>query len=119
MAEALFNARAAELGVEHRAVSAGTVAGKHLNPMAVQAMEEIGVSMAGQQPKLLTQEMVDRSQIIITMGCGVEAEACPARFLVSEDWGLDDPAGQGIESVRAIRDHIRDRVETLLKELSD
>jgi len=61
---------------------------------AREAVEELGLSREGQGPKVMTQEMVDRADWIITMGCGVDVAACPARFLVTEDWGLDDPAGQ-------------------------
>jgi arsenate reductase len=66
--------------------------------------------MEGQEPKQLTQEMADSANRIITMGCGVDATSCPARIHLSEDWGLDDPAGQSIEKVRAIRDQIKERV---------
>lgn len=118
MAEALTNHLAAERGLEVRAESAGTVAGERVNPMAAQAMAEIGIPLDGHRPKQLTQEMVDRADRVITMGCGVNAEVCPARFLVAEDWGLDDPAGQPIENVRRIRDQIRVRVERLLDELT-
>lgn len=118
MAEALTNALAQEAGVPLRALSAGTVGGKNLNPAAVEAMSELGISMAGQAPKIMTQEMVEQSDKIISMGCGVDAEACPAKFLVTEDWGLDDPAGQPVERVRVIRDEIRRRVQVLLDEAS-
>lgn len=118
MAEALTNHRAAERGIDVRAISAGTIAGERINPVAVQAMAEIGISMEAQAPKQLTRQMVDEAERTITMGCGVDAAACPARIYVSEDWGLDDPAGQPIEAVRAIRDRIRDRVESLLAEMS-
>jgi len=118
MAEYLFNDQAVRKGLPFRAVSAGTMGGKTVNPMAAAAMEELGVPMNGAQPKLLTQDMVDASGRIITMGCGVDADACPARFLVTEDWGLDDPAGQPIETVRAIRDQIRTLVDKLLEEMN-
>lgn len=118
MAEALTNHLAQQRGLSVRAESAGTLGGKQLNPMAVQAMEELGLTMDGHAPKLLDQAMADRADRIITMGCGVDAEACPARFLVTEDWGLDDPAGQGIEEVRRIRDQIREHVTTLLDEVA-
>ncbi|HZT41582.1 MAG TPA: arsenate reductase ArsC [Chthonomonadaceae bacterium] len=117
MAEALTNQIAAARGLPVRALSAGTVAGERINPVARAVMEEIGVPMDGQKPKQLTQEMADSADRIITMGCGVDAAACPARIFVSEDWGLDDPAGQPIEMVRAIRDQIRTRVEALLAEM--
>jgi protein-tyrosine-phosphatase len=117
MAEALLNHLAEQRGLPVRAESAGTVGGKNLNPVCVQALDEIGVSMEGQRPKLLTDEMIARADKIISMGCGVDAAACPAKFLVTEDWGLDDPAGQSLNTVRAIRDQIRDRVESLLSTL--
>ncbi len=114
MAEAFVNHYAAQRGLPVQGHSAGTIGGKVLNPLAVQAMAEIGISMEGYQPKLLTQDMIDAEMSVITMGCGVDAEACPSRFLVSEDWGLEDPAGLDIEAVRAIRDQIRSLVERLL-----
>ncbi len=117
MAEALLNHLAKERGLAASAESAGTVGGKELNPMAVAAMKELDVSMEGHHPKLLTQEMADAADRIISMGCGVDAEACPAKFLLTEDWALDDPAGQSLESVRLIRDQIRERVERLLDDL--
>ena len=118
MAEALFNHETRERGLNFHAQSAGTIGGKSLNPSAVEVMEEIGVSMRGQQPKLLSQAMADSAQTIITMGCGVDAEACPAKFMLSEDWSLDDPAGQGIEAVRLIRDQIRSKVNDLITEMT-
>jgi arsenate reductase (thioredoxin) len=117
MAEAFVNHLAKERGLAVRALSAGTVAGERINPVAEQVMAEVGVPMEGQRPKQLTQEMVDNADQVITMGCGVDAEACPARFLVTEDWGLDDPAGQPIEKVREIRDQIQERVGKLLDEV--
>ena len=91
--------------------------GEEINPLAVAVMEEIGVSMEGQKPKQLTQSMADTADRVITMGCGVDAEACPARIHLSEDWRLDDPKGQPIEKVRVIRDEIKARVEALLSEV--
>ena len=116
MAEAFTNHLARKRGLAVRGASAGTVAGERINPMAAKAMAEIGVSMEGQRPKQITQEMADAADRIVGMGCGVDATACPARFLMAEDWGLDDPAGQPIEKVREIRDQIRERVEKLLDE---
>lgn len=117
MAEAFTNRLAQERGLPVRALSAGTVAGEEINPVAVAVMREAGVSMAGQKPKQLTQQMADSADRIITMGCGVDAEACPARIHLSEDWGLDDPKGQPIEKVRATRDEIKAKVETLLADV--
>lgn len=116
MAEAFTNRLAAEQGLAVRGLSAGTVSGAVINPVAAQVMDEIGISMVGQAPKQLTQEMADSADRIITMGCGVEAETCPARIHLSEDWGLDDPKGQSIEIVRTIRDQINEKVQALLAE---
>ena len=118
MAEAFTNALARERGLPLRALSAGTVAGEEINPVAEEVMREAGVPMDGHMPKQLTQEMADGADRIITMGCGVDADACPARLHLSEDWGLDDPKGRPIEAVRVIRDQIRARVKTLLAEMS-
>lgn len=119
MAEAFTNKVARERGLPVRALSAGTVAGTTINPAAVTVMAEAGISMEEQRPKQLTQTMADSADRIITMGCGVDADACPARIHVMEDWGLDDPKGQPIEKVREIRDAIEARVELLLTELGD
>lgn len=114
MAEAFVNHYAALHELPVKGASAGTIGGKQLNPMAVEAMSELGIAMVNQTPKLLTQDMITPETTVITMGCGVDAEACPARFMVSEDWGLDDPAGQGIDSVRTIRDQIDTKVKSIL-----
>ncbi|MBP6084214.1 MAG: arsenate reductase ArsC [Candidatus Planktophila sp.] len=96
-------------------LSAGSAPKDSINPIAVQAMQEIGIDISNNVPKVLTPEAVQESDAVITMGCG---DACPfypgKRY---EDWVLDDPAGQGIESVRVIRDDIKKRVEQLLSEL--
>ena len=117
MAEALLNKRAKERGLPIHAVSAGTVAGTEINPAARQVMDEIAVPMEGQTPKMLTQAMADVADRVITMGCGVDANVCPARIHLSEDWGMDDPKGQPVEKVRAIRDLISAKVEALLSEM--
>ncbi len=96
-------------------LSAGSAPKDSINPIAVQAMQEVGIDISNNSPKVLTPEAVQESDAVITMGCG---DACPfypgKRY---EDWVLDDPAGQGIESVRVIRDEIKKRVEQLLSEL--
>lgn len=117
MAEAFVNMLATERGLPVRGLSAGTEAGERVNPLAVQVMSEFGISMDGQHPKQLTQEMADLASSIITMGCGVDATSCPATIYFTDDWGLDDPAGKPIEKVREIRDQIRSRVDGLLSEL--
>jgi arsenate reductase len=96
-------------------LSAGSEPADRINPVAIQAMAEVGIDIGGAQPKVLTTEAVQECDVIVTMGCG---DACPffpgKRY---EDWELDDPAGLGIESVRTIRDDIRGRVEKLIGEL--
>lgn len=118
MAEAALNALAKERGLPIQAESAGTLGGGSINPMAAAAMEEIGIPLEGHFPKALTQDMADEADLIVSMGCGVDAAACPAKFLVTEDWGLDDPARQPIEVVRGIRDQIVAKVNVLLDQLS-
>lgn len=86
-----------------------------INPVAVEAMAELGIDISAQLPKILTPDAVETSDVVITMGCG---DACPYFPGVSyRDWVLDDPAGKGIDAVRAIRDQIRARVEQLIAEL--
>jgi arsenate reductase len=118
MAEAFVNKLASEKGLPVRGLSAGTEAGERVNPLAVQAMSELGISMEGQTPKQLTQEMADSADRIITMGCGVDATSCPATIYFTDDWGLDDPAGKPIEKVREIRNQIRSRVDDLLSDMT-
>ncbi|MGN9841384.1 arsenate reductase ArsC [Nonomuraea sp. H19] len=95
--------------------SAGSAPADQVNPVAIEAMREVGIDITAEQPKILTVDAVEASDVVITMGCG---DACPIfpgkRY---EDWKLDDPAGQGIEAVRPIRDEIRARIEKLIKEL--
>ena len=114
MAEAFLNRLARERGLPVQALSAGTAAGSEINPVVRQVMAELGYAMEGQAPKVLTGEIAAGVSRIITMGCGVDASSCPARILVSEDWGLADPAGQPLEAVRAIRDEVLRRVGDLL-----
>ncbi len=95
--------------------SAGSAPAADVNPAAVAAMLEVGIDIAAEQPKVLTTEAVQASDVVITMGCG---DTCPifpgTRY---EDWVIDDPAGQGVEAVRPIRDEIKARVLALLDEL--
>jgi len=100
------------------ALSAGTQPADRLNPVVVEAMQEIGYDVSCHYPKLLTLEMVNSADRIITMGCGVDAETCPASFLPTEDWGLEDPSGQPLEKVREIRDEIKARVQKLISEIA-
>ena len=115
MAEALFNALAP---ADMRAVSGGTEPTDTVNPVAVEAMREIGIDLRAHRPKLATPEMAAASDRIITMGCGVR-ESCPLYLgmRIDEDWDLPDPAGQDIARVREIRDLIRARVTALIERL--
>jgi len=96
-------------------LSAGSEPKASINPVAVAAMQEVGIDISNQEPKILTTDAVFESDAVITMGCG---DACPIfpgkRY---EDWILEDPAGQDIEFVRRVRDDIKSRVETLLNEI--
>ena len=96
-------------------LSAGSKPGSQINPAAVRAMAEEGIDIARNRPKVLTPEAVQSSDVVVTMGCGDECPYFPGKRY--EDWELDDPAGQGIEAVRPIRDEIRRRIETLIAEL--
>lgn len=95
--------------------SAGSMPAEQINPTAVEAMLEVGIDIRDQRPKVLTTEAVQASDVVITMGCGDVCPIFPGKRY--EDWKLDDPAGQGIEPVRVIRDEIHGRVLTLLAEL--
>ena len=96
-------------------LSAGSEPKDEINPVAIEAMAEEGIDIAGNAPKLLTVDAVKESDVVITMGCG---DACPIfpgkRY---EDWELEDPAGKDLETVRRVRDDIRARVESLVAEL--
>ena len=99
-----------------RVLSAGSAPADTINPVAVEAMAEVGIDITTAVPKVLTDEAVEVSDVVVTMGCG---DACPfypgTRY---DDWALDDPAGQGIDAVRPIRDEIRRRVEDLIASLA-
>ena len=96
-------------------LSAGSAPKDSINPIAVEAMAEVGIDIANQQPKVLTTEAVQESDAVITMGCGDVCPVFPGKRY--EDWVLEDPAGQGIEPVRIIRDEIKRRVTQLLAEI--
>ncbi|GAA1749905.1 MULTISPECIES: arsenate reductase ArsC [Streptomonospora] len=95
--------------------SAGSEPAESVNPVAVEAMAELGIDITAEQPKVLTADAVEASDVVVTMGCG---DTCPIfpgkRYL---DWELDDPAGRPLEEVRPVRDEIRRRIEALLAEL--
>lgn len=97
--------------------SAGSLPAEQINPVAVEAMREVGIDITAEQPKVLTTEAVQASDVVITMGCGDACPYYPGKHY--EDWKLDDPAGQGIDAVRPIRDDIRSRIEGLIASLAD
>lgn len=96
-------------------LSAGSEPKDQINPVAIEAMAELGIDIANNVPKILTVDAVRESDVVITMGCG---DACPIfpgkRY---EDWQLEDPAGKGIDTVRVVRDDIKARIEVLLSEI--
>ena len=120
MAKAMFNRLAAERGIALMAESAGTEPGDGVHDIVAEAMQEMGFDLRSERPKPLSDEMVEQAKRVITMGCAIDTEACPAIFLKDiEDWGLPDPKGQPIGEVRAIRDVIGGRVEELLAEMTE
>jgi arsenate reductase len=112
MAEAIFNHLAPE-GM--RAISAGSRPARQVDPLAFAVLREIGIETNSLSPKLLTREIAQTVDKIVTMGC---PEACPAVGKPMEDWGIQDPLGGSIEDYRQIRDLIRQKVETLLDALA-
>ena len=96
--------------------SAGSEPAERINPVAVEAMREVGIDITTEQPKILTVDAVRDSDVVITMGCGDTCPIFPGKRY--EDWDLTDPAGQRIETVRQVRDEIRERVQALVDDLS-
>ena len=116
MAEAFYNQLAKG---KARALSAGTEPASEVNPVVVEAMREVGIDISGNKPKALTVDMVEKADKMITMGCGAEAGAvCPANFIETEDWALEDPKGKSLAQVKKIRDEIKERVSKLNNEIS-
>jgi arsenate reductase len=113
MAEAFFNHYA---GGKAKAISAGTEPAPAVSRTAVEAMREVDIDISRKKPKPLTPEMIDQSNLVITMGCGT-GTACPASWVETRDWALEDPKDKPIEKVREIRDEIKTRVVNLLREL--
>ena len=96
--------------------SAGSAPADTINSAAVEAMAELGIDISAQTPKILTTDAVQDSDVVITMGCGDTCPIFPGKSY--RDWVLDDPAGQGIDAVRPIRDEIKTRVQALISELT-
>jgi len=112
MSQALFNHAA---GGRHEGRSAGSTPGDHVHPQVIEVMDELGIDLRGETPKLLTRDMAEWADVVVTMGCG---DACPyipgKRYL---DWDLPDPKDRPVEAVRAVRDEIADHVGSLVSEL--
>ena len=115
IAEAFFNHYAKG---KAQAFSAGTHYASHINPTVIEAMREVGIDISNKRPKMLSLEMLGVADKVITMGCGAEG-VCPASFVPTEDWQLEDPEGKPIEQVRKIRDEIKARVNNLRKEMTE
>src|SRR5580698_2442443 len=113
MSEALFERAAAG---RHSALSAGTTPAEHVHPEVIEVMREVGVDLSNRRPRLLTRELAEQADLVVTMGCG---DACPyipgKRYI---DWNLSDPKQRPLGEVRATRDDIQRRVTTLAAELS-
>lgn len=112
MSRALFEEAAAG---RHTAESAGTTPGDHVHPEVVAAMAELGIDVADLKPQLLTTELAERADVVVTMGCGDSCPYIPGKRYI--DWDLIDPKGLPIEQVREIRDDIGRRVAALIDEL--
>lgn len=112
MSEALFE-RAA--GGRHQALSAGTTPAERVHAEVVEVMRELGIELADRKPKLLTRELAEQADLVITMGCGDQCPFIPGKRYI--DWDLPDPKGGPVEEVRATRDDIARRVNQLVAEL--
>jgi arsenate reductase (thioredoxin) len=112
MSQALFE-RAAD--GRHAALSAGTTPGDRVHPEVVEVMRELGIDLDDRKPQLLTRELAERADVVVTMGCGDQCPFIPGKHYI--DWELPDPAGKPTGEVRAIRDEIRPRVDELVAQL--
>jgi protein-tyrosine-phosphatase len=114
MTETFFNNLA---GGKAQALSVGTQPADEVNPVVIEAMKEVGMGISGKKPKILTIDMVEKAERMITMGCGAEAETvCTASFIETEDWSLENPEDKSLGQVRKIRDEIKGRIVKLLDE---
>jgi arsenate reductase len=112
MSRALFEREAAG---RHTALSAGTTPADHVHPEVVEVMADLGIDLAGHTPQLLTRELAEQADVVVTMGCGDACPYIPGKRYV--DWELPDPSGRPIAEVRATREEITGRVQSLLREL--
>ena len=106
MAEAFYNNLAKGYG---KAISAGIHPASAVNPTVIKVMKEVGIDISDNKPRLLTPDLIDQVSMVVTMGCGAEG-VCPASWIDTQDWQLEDPKDKSIETVREIRDEIRARV---------
>lgn len=111
MAEAFFNQLAEG---KARAISAGTQPADDIDSQVVEVMREVGLDIGMNKPKALTLKMLEQADRVVTMGCGAEG-VCPASFVETEDWQLEDPKGKALDEVRRIRDEIEAKVVEILK----
>ena len=119
MAEALFNRIARKRGVEAHAESTGTDPAERVNTKVAQVMSEIGIDISESKPRRLTDDMVARSDEIITMGCAMDSEQCPSiRLEKVVDWQLRDPSVMDIDDIRRLRETIRQKVESILDDMN-
>jgi arsenate reductase len=110
MAEAFFNEMA---GGRHIGISAGSQPAEGINPVTVEAMAELGMDISGARPKRLTADMIERADLVVTMGCG--ENVCPIVPKEVIEWDLEDPSGRPIEEVRETRDRIKELVSELIQ----
>jgi protein-tyrosine-phosphatase len=113
MSEALF--QRATAASAHQALSAGTTPAEHVHPEVVQVMRELDIDLADRTPQLLTPELAQEADVVVTMGCGDQCPYVPGKRYI--DWNLPDPAGQPIDQVRKIRDEIAHRIAQLIIDL--
>jgi arsenate reductase len=115
MAEGFFNQKYAPKG--YQAISAGTRPASQINPLAIQAMNEVGVDISSQKPKIVTEDMIKSSEKSVNMGC-IDKTECPMLFINNViDWGIEDPKGKPIEKVREIREEIDKRVKEIAQSI--
>ena len=114
MAEAFFNRYSAGAALSY---SAGTRPASHVDSNVVSAMRERGIDISRQVPKVIIPGMIEDADRVVTMGCMAD-EVCPAMFIPTEEWQIEDPEGQSLEKVRVIRDEIQNRVQGLIRDIS-
>jgi len=113
MAEAFFNEFT---GGRHRGVSAGSQPAERVNPNAVKAMAEVCIDISGAKPKMLTADLIEEADIVVTMGCGLNVcPIVPKEIIV---WDIEDPSGITLEEVRMIREQIREKVQRLMERVN-